>query len=188
MMGMRIKRKCRVPETPENMYQKYCEPSFQVGIIVMKDRATVLLAKILHGLDDLHKDDGSYSYSVHPDAGKWTIPMGSISWGQSIREAAIHTVKEVAGLEVDAKQSLFVCEILQPEDHRIAIFCLATPTGEAELKPGSGFTEVKWADVRDLGRIQQEEGMSDFSADAFVKFSIYLKAQITTAAVPSTVQ
>jgi ADP-ribose pyrophosphatase YjhB (NUDIX family) len=102
---------------------------------------------------------------------------------ESVRDAAIRTAKEAADLDVDAKQSLFFCEQVKPEDHRVTLFCLALPSKAVELKAGLGFSEVRWCDVRELGRIQQEEGMSDHSAEAFVKFSDYLKAQAAASAV-----
>lgn len=131
-----------------------------VNTLVMMDRANVLIAKANFG----------------PDAGLWTIPGGLVNQGESIRQASVRTIQETTGLDINAQSSLFFCEVVKPDDHRISIFCLATPLS-TEIKAGSQYAEVRWIDVRELGQLQKTEGMSDFSADALVKFGDFLKVQ-----------
>lgn len=155
----------------------------------MKDRATILIAKAIDG----------------PDAGLWTIPDGLVSDGESIRSTSIRSIKEQTGLDVEPQMSLFLCERVAEGDHRIGYFVLAnlpstaTPGHLPELKdidlygekskptPGPRYSEVKWVDVRALGEIQKNEGMSDFTADAFVKFSNFLRGQAAAAPRSGTV-
>ncbi len=153
-----------------------------VGTIVMKDRATVLLAKAAEG----------------PDAGLWTIPDGFIADGEAVRETSIRVLKEELGMDVEPQTSLFLCQrIVKDEktgkltDHRVGYFVLAlfndpelTPSARSLRYPHSGtrYSEAKWVDVRTLGEIQKNEGRSDFTADAFVKFSNFLRSQ--AAAIP----
>lgn len=133
-------------------------PEFQVGVIIMRDRATVLLAR-------------------HTDT--WSLPRIAVAEGESVRDASARLAKAVTGLEeVDPKQSLFFCEQLKPT-HDVALFCLVVATGETELKPNEW--NCRWADVRELGKIQADEGMDDFSAQAFLKFADYLRAQASAA-------
>lgn len=125
----------------------------------MRDRASVLLAR--------------NTGSTKP---VWSLPRGAVSDGEAVRDASVRVAKGVTGLDVDPKQSLFFCEQLKPL-HDVALFCLAVPVGEAVLAATNEDWELRWADVRELGKIQTDEGMEDFSAQAFLKFSDYLRAQ-----------
>lgn len=145
-------------------------PNLTVGTIVMKDRATLLIAKPFDG----------------PDAGLWTIPDGLVSDGESIRDCSIRSTKEQTGITIEPQMSLFMCERVVEGDHRIGYFVLASPVGlepgvEPQAVRGGRYAEVKWVDVRALGEIQKSEGMSDFTADAFVKFSNFLRGQAAAA-------
>lgn len=143
-------------------------PNLTVGTIVMQDRASVLLGKV--------SADGV-------DAGLWAIPDGIVNDGETIRDACIRTVKEATGLDVEPRMTLFLCERVVEGDHRIGIFVLAEPTNTG-IVPSERYSEMKWVDVRELGNLQKNEGMSDFTADAFVKFSVFLQQQAPKAAAP----
>lgn len=159
-------------------------PELTVGTIVMKDRATVLIAKAAEG----------------PDKGLWAIPDGLVQDGEAVREASIRSIKEETGMLVEPKLTLFLCERVAEGDHRVGIFVLAEPTGTFYSPeggdssdamyyphPGTKYTEARWVDVRSLGDIQKNDGMSDFTADAFVKFSNFLRAQAAAAPASGTV-
>jgi ADP-ribose pyrophosphatase YjhB (NUDIX family) len=137
-------------------------PRLTVATIVMKDRANVLLVKPTNG----------------PDAGLWAIPDGLVNDGESVRNTAIRSVKEILGIDIEPRMTLFICERVQPEDHRVGIFVLAEPTSGEITNPAFN---ARWADVRKLGDIQKTEGMSDFTADAFVKFSDFLRSKAPTS-------
>lgn len=142
-------------------------PNLDVGVIIMRDRASVLLVR--------------HSGSTNP---VWALPRGMVLDKESVRTASVRVSKGVTGLDVDPKQSLFFCEQLEPS-HDIALFCLAVSAPDATL-PATDW-ELRWADVRELGKIQTEEGMEDFSAQAFLKFSDYLRAQAMSASGSTTV-
>jgi ADP-ribose pyrophosphatase YjhB (NUDIX family) len=132
----------------------------------MKDRANVLLVKPATG----------------PDAGLWAIPASVVADGESVRNAAIRSVKDNLGLETDPKLTLFICERVVPDDHRVGVFVLSEPIvlpdeDIALSVNDTEYMEARWADVRSLGDIQHSEGMSEFTVDAFVKFSSFLKSQ-----------
>lgn len=137
----------------------------------MKDRATVLIAKVADG----------------PDTGLWALPDGLVRDGEAVRDTATRSIKEETGLVVEPKMTLFLCERIAEGDHRIGIFVLAEPTaiGPSDslnyFHPGTRYSEVRWVDVRTLGDIQKNEGMSDFTADAFMKFSNFLRGQPAAA-------
>jgi ADP-ribose pyrophosphatase YjhB (NUDIX family) len=139
-------------------------PNLTVATIIMKDRASVLLLKAEGG----------------PDSNLWALPDTTVADNETVRAAAIR-VGHNLGLAVEPKMTLFICERVVPDDHRVGVFVLAEPTIElggkepAVLSPPRGV--ARWVDVRNLGELQKTEGMSDFTADAFVKFSSFLKSQ-----------
>ena len=144
-------------------------PNLTVVTIVMQDKASVLLGKV--------------AGFKRVDAGLWAIPDGIVNDGETIRDACIRTVKEATGLDVEPRMTLFLCERVVEGDHRIGIFVLAEPVIKLgdEDKPITAFnrySDMRWIDVRNLGELQNTEGMSDFTADAFRKFSEFLKSAI----------
>lgn len=139
-------------------------PNITVATIIMKDRANVLLVKPRTG----------------PDAGLWAIPDSPVGEVETVRNTAIRTAKDNLGLEIEPRMTLFVCERVLPEDHRVGIFVLAEPLPEAAITNGV-YSEARWVDVRALGQLQKEEGMSEFTADAFVKFSDFLSSRAPTS-------
>jgi 8-oxo-dGTP diphosphatase len=135
----------------------------------MQDKASVLLGCV----SAANLKDGD----IRKDEGLWAIPDGIVNDGETIRDACIRTVKEATGLDVEPRMTLFLCERVVEGDHRIGIFVLAEPTNTG-IVPNERYTNMKWIDVRELGNLQKNEGMSDFTADAFRKFSEFLKSAI----------
>lgn len=137
-------------------------PNLLVGVFAMENMANIFLVRPKTG----------------PDANIWTLPIGEINDGETIRNASIRLVKEQTGIDLTPKMSLFFCERVEPNDHRIGVFVLgeAIPVGIH-----SGSEECRKIDIRTLGELQQKEGLSDFAADAFVKFSNFLKSQAPTS-------
>ena len=140
-------------------------PQLLVATIVMKDTANVLLGKAAGG----------------PDAGLWVIPGGYLAEGEQVVKASERITKEETGLSVIPKQVLFLSEVVEPDDHRIAVFCFAECGSSGDPKPGPGLTEVRFVDPRTLGEYQKE-GMSPLTADAFFKFSKILQMQMQAQA------
>jgi len=150
-------------------------PNLTVATIIMKDRANVLLVKPNEG----------------PDDNLWAIPEGIVAEGETVRNACIRSVKEALGLDIEPKMTLFICERVVPNDHRLGIFVLAEPILLTELNEGfgqgemlilkNGLEEARWIGVRSLGELQKKEGMSEFTIDAFVKFSNFLRSQMPTS-------
>jgi ADP-ribose pyrophosphatase YjhB (NUDIX family) len=147
-------------------------PNLTVATIIMKDRANVLLVKPNEG----------------PDDNLWAIPEGVVAEGETVRNACIRSVKEALGLDIEPKMTLFICERVVPNDHRLGIFVLAEPVPLTELNEGfgqgemlilkGGIEEARWVGVQSLGELQKKEGMSEFTASAFFKFSEFLKSNI----------
>lgn len=138
-------------------------PQLTVATIVMKDSASVLIGRAKDG----------------PDAGMWVIPSDFVAEGEQVMRASERSVSQEAGITVRPKQVLFVSEIVEPGDHRVAVFCYAEWVS-GDPVPGGSLSEARWADPREIGEYQKE-GMSLLTADAFYKFSRVLAAQAQVA-------
>lgn len=138
-------------------------PQLEVATIIMKDAVNVLIAKAKTG----------------PDAGKWVIPSGVVSEGEPVIKTSERVTLEETGLVIKPKQVLFLSEVVEPGDHRVAVFCFGEYIS-GEPSPGASLEEVRFVDPRALGDYQKE-GMSDLTADAFYKFSKVLQAQAAAA-------
>jgi ADP-ribose pyrophosphatase YjhB (NUDIX family) len=143
-------------------------PQLEVATIVMKDAVNVLIGKQKEG----------------PDAGKWVIPSSFVKEGERMIDTCSRSILEEAGIEVQPKQILFLSEVLEPGQHRTAVFCFAEYVG-GEPSPGASLTEVKFVDPRALGEYQTE-GMSELTQDAFYKFSMVLRSQQQAASAPTS--
>ncbi len=143
-------------------------PQLEVATIVMKDATGVLIGKAVSG----------------PDAGKWVIPSGFINDGERIIEASSRILREQVGLVVAPKQVLFLSEVVEPGDHRVAVFAFGECASSGDPKPdGTNLVEAKFVDPRELKQYQ-EQGMARLTEDAFFKFSLVLKAQSQAQPMP----
>lgn len=144
-------------------------PQLEVATIVMKDAVNVLIGKQKEG----------------PDAGKWVIPSGFVNENEHLVDASQRLTIEEAGIVIKPKQILFLSEVVEPDQHRVAVFCFGEYVS-GEPSPGASLIEVKWVDPRLLGDFQKE-GMADLTQDAFYKFSMVLRGQATVAPTSGTV-
>lgn len=134
-------------------------PQLEVATIIMKDAVNVLIGKAKAGVD----------------AGKWVIPSGYIADNEQVIKTSERVTLEETGIVIQPKQVLFLSEVVEPGDHRVAVFCFGEYVS-GEPTPGASLSEVIFVDPRKLGDYQKE-GMSDLTADAFFKFSKVLQAQ-----------
>jgi ADP-ribose pyrophosphatase YjhB (NUDIX family) len=109
-----------------------------------------------------------------PTGGKWETPTCPLNLFEEVKAAGIRGVFEKTGITVEPETVLFVSEDMQPEQmtHRVIIY-LFSKNAEGELKPGSGWDEAEWVDVRELAKYQDE--MSVACTDGFYKFSLFLR-------------
>jgi ADP-ribose pyrophosphatase YjhB (NUDIX family) len=143
-------------------------PQLEVATIVMKDASGVLIGRAASGAD----------------AGKWAIPSGFVNDGERIIDASSRIIREQTGLVVLPKQVLFLSEIVEPGDHRVAVFAFGECASSGDPKPdGTNLTEARFVDPRELKQYQ-DQGMARLSEDAFYKFSFILKAQSQAQPMP----
>jgi ADP-ribose pyrophosphatase YjhB (NUDIX family) len=109
-----------------------------------------------------------------PTGGKWETPTCPLNLFEEVKAAGIRGVFEKTGITVEPETVLFVSEDMQPEHltHRVIIY-LFSKNADGEVKPGSGWDEAEWVDVRELAKYQDE--MSVATTDGFYKFSLFLR-------------
>lgn len=111
--------------------------------------------------------------------GQWIIPGGKIEPFETIQEASTREIKEETGIEVGNQEMLFLSEKVNPPDeHRLVIYVQGQATGgvlRSTFTEEDELSEVRWVDPRDLGFYQHE--MSDMTIEAFMKYSMVLKAK-----------
>ena len=111
--------------------------------------------------------------------GQWIIPGGKIEPFETIQEASTREIKEETGIEVGSQEMLFVSERVNPPDeHRLVIYVSGQATGgvlRSTFTEEDELSEVRWVDPRDLGFYQHE--MSEMTIDAFMKYSMVLRAK-----------
>ena len=144
-------------------------PQLEVATIIMKDAVNVLIGRAKEG----------------PDAGKWVIPSGYVNEGEHLIDASQRLTIEETGIVIKPKQILFLSEVVEPNDHRVAVFCYGEYVS-GDPTPGASLTDAKFVDPRTLGEYQKE-GMSNLAQDAFYKFSMILRGQAASAPTSGTV-
>jgi ADP-ribose pyrophosphatase YjhB (NUDIX family) len=111
--------------------------------------------------------------------GQWIIPGGKIEPFETIQEASTREIREETGIEVGNQEMLFLSEKVNPPDeHRLVIYVSGQATGgvlRSNFTEEDELSEVRWVDPRDLGFYQHE--MSDMTIDAFMKYSMVLRAK-----------
>ena len=94
---------------------------------------------------------------VEPDKGKWSIPVGGVELGETVRDTAVREAKEECGLDIelvgerpmDALDSMVSSENGRLQFHYVLLQFLARPKG-GTLKPTSDVTEVRWVPLEEV--------------------------------------
>jgi len=112
-------------------------------------------------------------------SGFWTLPKGGVQKFQGLQAVAQTAVFETTGISTQVTGSIFVSENIEPPDlHQVIIVTMGDPKKGADLTPiprPDIFSEVKWVDFREIGDYQ--ETVDNVTADAIMKFGIYLKSK-----------
>lgn len=83
--------------------------------------------------------------------GYWIIPGGGVSWGETIKEAAVREIKEETGLDIELVRFLGHKEVMNlPEDyHTVVFFHLARATS-GELKPSDDLSDAGFFSISEM--------------------------------------
>jgi len=96
-----------------------------------------------------------------PARGFWSLPGGSVAWGEALRQAVEREVREETGLAVRAGKLLTVHEVLQPGHHYVLHVYRARARRRDEPRAGSDARRVRWASRSELRRLRSTEGLRE---------------------------
>ncbi len=91
---------------------------------------------------------------VEPSKGKWSVPGGSVEWGESLMDAVKREVREETGLEIEVGKVAGALDLrTEGADgvsyHYVIIDYFARPTG-GELGPGDDASDARWVSLDEL--------------------------------------
>jgi len=107
-------------------------PSAAVAAVIVQDGKLLLIRR-----------------GVEPSRGKWSIPGGSVEWGESLLDAVRREVREETGLEVEVGKVAGIFDLIAEGFHYVIVDYFAHPIG-GELHPGDDASEARWVPLDQL--------------------------------------
>lgn len=105
-----------------------------------------------------------------PNKGLWSLPGGSIEFGETARDAVIREVREETSLDVEPTAVAAVQDIVFPNKdnplfHYVVIVFQARVVG-GTLAAASDAAETCWVPLKDIDRLPTTEGLADIIRSA----------------------
>jgi ADP-ribose pyrophosphatase YjhB (NUDIX family) len=111
-------------------------PLIGVGAVVVKD-GSLLMVRRAHD----------------PYAGRWSIPGGTLEYGEYLTDAVRREVLEETGIEVDVGDLLGILELWR-EPHYVILDYVATPSTDATPTAGSDASDVRWVPLDEVPSLE----------------------------------
>ena len=121
---------------PSSAYPDHPRPA--VGAIVVKDEKVLLVRR-----------------GQPPGQGFWSIPGGSVHLGETLQQAAEREIMEETGLVVEARDPVFVFDVVDRDEaghirFHYVIIDLVADYVSGELRAGDDAAEARWVSHPEL--------------------------------------
>lgn len=107
-------------------------PLIGVGAVVVKEGSLLMVRR-----------------GKEPYLGRWSIPGGTLEYGEYLTDAVRREVMEETGIEIEVGDLLGILELWR-DPHYVILDYVATPTDDADPRPGSDASEVRWVPLEEV--------------------------------------
>lgn len=106
-----------------------------------------------------------------PGKGLWSLPGGSVEWGESLAEAAAREVREETGVEAEilglaGQREVRMRDAAGAVERHFVILSFAARWRAGEGKAGPEAAQVLWIEPDELPTLQTTEGLAEIVAAA----------------------
>ncbi len=99
----------------------------------------------------------------NPYINHWTLPGGTVSWGEPLVEALRREVMEETGLEVIVKELAGHLEFISDDgSHHYVILDYLVEVVGGGLRAGDDVTDARWIPLTEVARLQTTPRLTDF--------------------------